>query len=216
MAQDPLARTPLHELHLALGAKMVPFAGYEMPVQYPSGVMAEHLHARAEAGLFDVSHMGQARLAGATAAKDLETLVTGDIAALASGRMRYTLFTNDAAILPEMCEVIIDAYKLGSIKSEKAKDKAEILIRGFARVGIVALVDEATGYEKDRVAGSLAKILEAFIAKELQPYVKTFPADYYEQLFRIYNLPYPPIGNKSWRPSFIGKITNDVIYARFC
>lgn len=123
-------------------------------------------------------------------------------------------FGYDAAILPDMCEVIIDAYKLGLIKSEKARDKAEILIRGFARVGIVALVDEATGYEKERVAGSLAKILEAFIAKELQPYVKTFPADYYEQLFRIYNLPYPPVGNKSWRPSFIGKITNDVIYAR--
>jgi hypothetical protein len=125
-----------------------------------------------------------------------------------------TAFGYDASTLPEMCEVIIDAYRIGAIKNEKAKDNAEILIRGLARVGIVALVDEATGYEKERVAGSLAKILEAFIAKELQPWVKTFPPEYYEQLFRLYNLPYPPSGNKGWRPLFFGNITNDVIYDR--
>jgi hypothetical protein len=123
-------------------------------------------------------------------------------------------FGYDAALLPEICEVIIDAHKAGATRIDRAATIAETLLRGFARVGIVALVDEATGYEKDRVAGSLAKILEAFIAKELQPWVKTFPADYYEQLFRIYNLPYPPAGNKGWRPSFFGKITNDVIYDR--
>ncbi|MGH6811364.1 MAG: glycine cleavage system aminomethyltransferase GcvT [Methylocella sp.] len=85
-----LARTPLHDLHRALGARMTGFAGYAMPVQYPSGIVAEHLHTRARAGLFDVSHMGQANLAGAHAARRLETLVPGDIAALAPGRMRYT------------------------------------------------------------------------------------------------------------------------------
>ena len=71
MADEPLARTPLYELHLSLGAKMVGFAGYAMPVQYPSGILAEHLHARAHAALFDVSHMGQARLDGAGAARAL-------------------------------------------------------------------------------------------------------------------------------------------------
>ena len=95
MAENPLQRTPLHALHLSLGAKMVPFAGYEMPVQYAAGIMAEHLHTRAKAGLFDVSHMGQLRLAGTGAAAALETLVPGDITSLAPGRMRYTLFTND-------------------------------------------------------------------------------------------------------------------------
>jgi aminomethyltransferase len=91
----PLKRTPLHPLHLALGAKFVPFAGWEMPVQYPSGIIAEHLHTRAKAGLFDVSHMGQLRLEGASVAADLEAIVPGDIRGLALGRMRYTLFTND-------------------------------------------------------------------------------------------------------------------------
>ncbi|HYM74033.1 MAG TPA: glycine cleavage system aminomethyltransferase GcvT [Stellaceae bacterium] len=91
----PLLRTPLHALHTARGARMVPFAGYEMPVQYPTGIIAEHLHTRAQAGLFDVSHMGQIRLVGAGAVAALETLVPGDLAALAPGRMRYTLLLND-------------------------------------------------------------------------------------------------------------------------
>lgn len=94
MAEPALHRTPLHALHLSLGAKMVAFAGYDMPVQYAAGIMAEHLHTRAKAGLFDVSHMGQARLEGAGAAAALETLVPGDIKGLAAGRMRYTLLTN--------------------------------------------------------------------------------------------------------------------------
>jgi aminomethyltransferase len=89
-AVHDLARTPLYDLHRALGARMTGFAGYAMPVQYPSGIINEHLHTRARAGLFDLSHMGQAILAGSQAARRLETLVPGDIAALAPGRMRYT------------------------------------------------------------------------------------------------------------------------------
>jgi len=90
-----LRRTPLYELHRARGAKMVPFAGYEMPVQYPAGIIAEHLHTRAQAGLFDVSHMGQIRLRGAEAARALEALVPGDLQALMPRQMRYTLLLND-------------------------------------------------------------------------------------------------------------------------
>ena len=90
-----LRRTPLYELHRARGAKMVPFAGYEMPVQYPAGIIAEHLHTRAQAGLFDVSHMGQIRLHGAGAASALEALVPGDLQALMPQRMRYTLLLNE-------------------------------------------------------------------------------------------------------------------------
>ena len=91
----PLKRTPLHSLHEALGARFVPFAGWEMPVQYPSGILAEHLHTRAGASLFDVSHMGQARLAGDGAAAAFERLVPGDIAGLTPLRSRYTLLLND-------------------------------------------------------------------------------------------------------------------------
>ncbi|MGS0647480.1 glycine cleavage system aminomethyltransferase GcvT [Komagataeibacter melomenusus] len=97
---QPLLRTPLYDLHIELGARMVPFAGYDMPVQYPAGVMAEHLHTRAKAGLFDVSHMGQVRIRPrsgniADAAHALEALVPADIVALKPGRQRYAVFTTD-------------------------------------------------------------------------------------------------------------------------
>ncbi|MBO9401964.1 glycine cleavage system aminomethyltransferase GcvT [Shimia sp. R9_3] len=94
-----LKRTPLYDLHIELGAKMVGFAGYDMPVQYPMGVMKEHLHTRAAAGLFDVSHMGQVVLKAENydaVAKAFETLVPMDVLGLSAGRQRYGFFTNDA------------------------------------------------------------------------------------------------------------------------
>jgi aminomethyltransferase len=93
----PLAHTPLHALHVARGARMVPFAGYEMPVQYADGIIAEHTHTREAAGLFDVSHMGQAFVVGPdheTAARALEALVPADIVNLAPGRQRYSQLTD--------------------------------------------------------------------------------------------------------------------------
>ena len=83
MSATDLQKTPLHALHLELGAKMVPFAGYDMPVSYPAGILAEHRHCRASAALFDVSHMGQLRLLGADAAKALESLAPVDVVDLA-------------------------------------------------------------------------------------------------------------------------------------
>lgn len=93
-AKTDLKTTPLDSLHRELGARMVPFAGYAMPVQYPSGIIKEHTQCRTGAVLFDVSHMGQIRLDGADAAEALETLVPGDIKALKPGRQRYSLFTD--------------------------------------------------------------------------------------------------------------------------
>jgi aminomethyltransferase len=95
-AAEPLLRTPLYDLHVSLGAKMVPFANYEMPVNYPGGIIAEHKHCRAQASLFDVSHMGQLRLVGDGAAAALETLVPMDIVDLGVNKQRYALFTNAA------------------------------------------------------------------------------------------------------------------------
>jgi aminomethyltransferase len=95
-ASTPLLQTPLHALHLELGARMVPFAGYAMPVQYPAGIIAEHRQCREAAALFDVSHMGQVRLVGDDAAAALETLVPQDIAGLGLLKQRYAFFTNDA------------------------------------------------------------------------------------------------------------------------
>jgi aminomethyltransferase len=96
LSTEILRQTPLHDLHVALGGKMVSFAGYEMPVQYPAGILKEHLHTRARAGLFDVSHMGQAFLSGADPANALEWLTPADITGLREGAQRYGLLLNDA------------------------------------------------------------------------------------------------------------------------
>jgi aminomethyltransferase len=94
--QDQLLETPLAGLHRALGGRMVPFAGYAMPVQYPAGILTEHLHTREKAGLFDVSHMGQAELLGEGAAAALERLTPADVAGLKPGRQRYGLLTTES------------------------------------------------------------------------------------------------------------------------
>jgi aminomethyltransferase len=98
-----LKTTPLNALHISLGGKMVPFAGYAMPVQYPLGVLKEHLHTRAQAGLFDVSHMGQAELVGEDVTGALESLIPGDLKGLALGRIRYsTLLTEAGGIIDDL------------------------------------------------------------------------------------------------------------------
>jgi len=107
------------------------------------------------------------------------------------GRVAYGY---PATMLVDLCEAILSARHAGMLgnRLDRLGHQAEILVRGFARVGTIALVDEATGYQKERARDALAIILEAFVAKELQPWIKTFPPDYYEHLFRLRGLSYPP------------------------
>lgn len=121
----------------------------------------------------------------------------------------------EASILPLVCELYLKARDANTLLKSQMDTafKAEILVRSLARVGIIALVDEATGYQKDRAKNALAEILEKFVAKELQPWVKTFPTEYYEQLFRVWKQKFPP-ENINKRPAFMGTVTNNVIYSR--
>ncbi|KJK03814.1 MULTISPECIES: glycine cleavage system aminomethyltransferase GcvT [Pseudomonas] len=124
MSTETLHKTPLHALHLELGARMVPFAGYDMPVQYPLGVMKEHLHTREQAGLFDVSHMGQIRLSGANAAQALETLVPVDIIDLPVGMQRYAMFTNEhGGILDDLMVANLGNDELFLVVNAACKDQ---------------------------------------------------------------------------------------------
>lgn len=124
MSTETLLKTPLHALHLELGARMVPFAGYDMPVQYPMGVMKEHLHTREQAGLFDVSHMGQIRLRGANAAKALESLVPVDIIDLPVGMQRYAMFTNEqGGILDDLMVANLGNDELFLVVNAACKDE---------------------------------------------------------------------------------------------
>ncbi|KAG1713684.1 Aminomethyltransferase, mitochondrial [Nymphon striatum] len=158
-----LLHTALHDLHVELGAKMVPFAGYSMPVQYPLGVMGEHTHCRAKAGLFDVSHMGQVIVKGrdyATAAQALETLIPVDVLGLADGRQRYGFFTNDTGGIMDdlmlanrgdhILVVVNAACKIADIAHMKANldvevvevtDRALLALQGPAAEGVLSALD---------------------------------------------------------------------------
>ena len=105
-----LKQTALYDLHLELGAKMVPFAGYQMPLQYSKGIIHEHLHCRSHAGFFDISHMGQCLILGDSAASELERLTPSDICGLKSGRQKYTVLTNcDGGIIDDIIITRIDS-----------------------------------------------------------------------------------------------------------
>ena len=134
-AQSPLKRTPLHALHVASSARMVPFAGYEMPVQFAAGVLKEHLHTRAAVGLFDVSHMGQILLRAKSgdvrdAALALERLVPQDIVGVAPGRQRYAQFTNDSGgILDDLMVANFGSHLFLVVNAAcKAEDEAHLRV----------------------------------------------------------------------------------------
>jgi hypothetical protein len=121
----------------------------------------------------------------------------------------------EATVLQEICEAILTARDLGLVTTKQEARyvaQADVLMRGFARVGIIALIDEATGYQRDRAKDALARILEAYVAKELQPWVKTFPVDYYEQMCRLRGLPFPLVSGSY--PQYFGTLTNNIIYDR--
>jgi len=165
-----LNRLPLHDLHLALGARMVPFAGYEMPVQYPAGVMAEHLHTRAQAGLFDVSHMGQVLLhprAGMAAlALAFEALVPVDAAGLAPGRQRYGLFTSDAGgILDDLMFANRGDHLLVVVNAAcKAADLAHLRAH-LAGAEVTEVADRALlALQGPAAEGALARLLPGVAA----------------------------------------------------
>ncbi len=141
----PLLHTPLHALHLALGAKMVPFAGYEMPVSYPRGIVAEHRQCRASAVLFDVSHMGQLKLLGTDAAAAMESLVPMDVIDLPVGKQRYAFFTNDAGGIVDDLMIAKRAGDLFVVvnASCKAADIAHLRSRIGSRCTIEPMPDHA-------------------------------------------------------------------------
>lgn len=119
-----------------------------------------------------------------------------------------------AELLPDICDVFLDAERAQKLHKNQTHiaEACRLLSRGLTRVGIIGLVDEATGYQRERAADALAQILEAFIAKELQPWVRTFPGEFYEHLFRLRGLEFPRDTVK--RPQYFGHLTNDVIYRR--
>ena len=138
-----LKRTPLFDLHDEMGAKIAPFAGYELPVRFPAGIINEHLHTRAKAGLFDVSHMGQIRISGDNVAPWLETLVPGDIAGLGAGRMRYTQFTNETGgILDDLMVTRFDDHLFLVVNAACKNADIDLLEASLPRDASMEILDD--------------------------------------------------------------------------
>ena len=154
-------------------------------------------------------------------AASLKDFISDDLRILVSKQRKYRdprggpiRLGIEATLLPKVCDVWLqarDAKTLTKIQIPVA-ERADILIRGLAHTGIIALVDEATGYQRDRAKDALVRILEAFVARELQPYLPTFPNEYYEQMFRLRGLEFPEASVK--RPQYFGMLTNDIVYKR--
>lgn len=166
---EEVLRTPLYDLHVELGARMVPFAGYAMPVQYRDGILKEHQHTRSQAGLFDVSHMGQVKLTGPQAAAALETLVPVDIVDLPVGQQRYALFTNEAggvmddlmvANFGDFLFVVVNAAcKAQDIAHMQARIGDQCKLEVLADRALLAIQGPAAAQVMARLAPDLAKLL---------------------------------------------------------
>jgi hypothetical protein len=202
-------------------------------IEIPCYVLEDGKRVLAQRGM--VSALGMARggsskgggdrLAHFIGGKALEPFINNDLKMAINSPIQFVTPTGlvancyDAQMLVDICEAVLSARQEGRLQKQQhhIAMQCEILMRGLARVGIIALVDEATGYQKDRARDALAKILEAYVAKELQPYVRTFESAYYEHMFRLRGLPYPPDSSSSkpqYRPQYFGKLTNDIVYRR--
>lgn len=188
-------------------------------------VISERAMTRAFGGKRGGSHWKRVREGGANlplylSAKNYLPFIDKELEAALNEPVRYKTQNGsiahglDAKLLPAVCNVFLKARDNNALHNSQIPlvTQADIIMRGLATVGIIALIDEATGYQRDRAKDALARILEKFIAKELQPWVKTFPDEFYEELFRLRGLEYPAESVR--RPQYFGKLTNDIIYAR--
>jgi P63C domain len=175
-----------------------------------------HWRRQAEGG-------GAIGLPAVISANNLAPFVSDELRLKLGTPIRYTAMHGgrpahgiEAKALPEICEVLLKARDAGpnvlTAPQKPIAANADILMRGLAHVGVIALVDEATGFQEERNRNELQQILEAYISKELLPWAKRFPDEYYEQLFRLRGWQYSPVSVK--RPSYVGTLTNELIYDR--
>ena len=168
------------------------------------------------------SHGGGDRLAHFVHQKTLNRFISEDLVTVTVSPIRFRAPNGaiahgyPATLLVDLCRVVLEARDAGVLQKQQQHiaERADFLIRGLAKVGIIALVDEATGYQEIRERRALATILEKFIAKELQPWTKTFPYEFYQQIFRLKGWPMPSGGKSIKGPRVIGRYTNDIVYDR--
>ena len=190
-------------------------------IKIPCYVLSDEtrvLVQRGMAGAMGMSADSGARIARFTSSKVIKPHISNELKVVIDNPVKFPTpggiaHGYPATLLAELCNAVLSAREAGTLQHQQLHiaRQCEVLIRGLASVGIIALVDEATGYQRIRAERALATILEKFIAKDLQPWKKTFPYEFYEQIFRLKGWAGP---NGVKRPSVIGKYTNDIVYAR--
>ncbi|QRK08066.1 P63C domain-containing protein [Archangium violaceum] len=219
------------------GTERTPRATHEGELRIPSGgpdelvipcfVLNDGRRVLSRAGMISTLGMkggsnpkqGYDRLTNFSLGKSISPYISEGLAGLIQAPFQFRLpgggmaFGFEASALVDLCDAILEARAAGVLQTQQQHiaRQAEVLVRGFSRVGIVALVDEATGYEAERRRGELHKILEAYIAKELLPWAKRFPDEFYTEMFRLLGWKADPL---SQRPVLVGKLTNNLVYER--
>ena len=222
------------------GGDSIPIASHgddDHPLRIPNGdgvieipcyVLDDGRRVLVQSGMFKGLDMSQGtaskqgqgdRLGRFIATKGINPFVSKELAEVITNPIRFSArgggiaYGYEATVLADLCDAVLEARKTVKLnyQQEHIARRCEILVRGFARVGIIALVDEATGYQRDRARDELATILEAFVAKELQKWVKTFDLEFYEMICELKGL---PLERAKKRPKYFGKLTNSLVYCR--
>jgi hypothetical protein len=165
------------------------------------------------------AEIGAALIPKFLSSESLKPFITSDLMVTLVSPVQYrpkhggrTAFGYEAAMLPKVCGVILDADKAGALKAETMANTANVLIRAFAQVGVVALIDEATGYQEERAKDELARILEAYVQAEYRPWTRMFPEEFFKQIYRIHKWEYKPGTAK--RTPLVGHLINKYVYGQ--
>lgn len=207
-----------HEGELKIGSIIIPCSVLENGTRVLSTRGVNRAFGRKTEGTVKTGKIGARNLPAILGTEGVKPFISNELMARALEPYEYhplhggrTAFGYEAALLPMMCETILDAGKKGVFKQRQdIVDISEMLIRGFARVGIVALIDEATGYQEIRDKKALAAILDKYLRKELAAWAKRFPDEFYQEMFRLRGWKWSYLK----RPAYVGKLTNDVVYER--
>lgn len=202
--------------------------GGESGLEIPCYVLDDGTRVLVQTGMvkaLGMSHGGSGgtggdRLAKFFTGKKLSPFISKEILARIENPLKFklpngsTAYGYEATMLADICNSILEARSQGELQAQQLHiaKQCEILVRGFAIIGIIALVDEATGYQQIRDRAALQKILDKYLTDEWSKWTKTFPDEFYKQLFRLKNMTYPPLTKN--KPSFIGHWTNDIVYSR--
>ncbi|HEY4761542.1 MAG TPA: P63C domain-containing protein [Thermoguttaceae bacterium] len=210
-----------HDGDLKVAGRVIPCAVLEDGTRVLSTRGVSKAIGSRRTGTPESSGIGAPNIPSFLASKSISSFISNELMVRLNSPIPYrakhggrTAFGYDAKLLPQICEVILDAEKAGVLRTNQKRfaDMANLLIRGFAHVGIIALVDEATGYQEIRDRRALEAILNRYLRKELAAWARQFPDEFYEQIFRLKNWQWQ--GMKINRPSVVGRYTNDIVYER--